>query len=95
MKDLSSLIQKILPVLQRYAVTICFLAIAAAYGYIIVNASQQASLEPSETKINEQFQGASRPKLDPQIAEKLQQLEARNIEIQSIFNEARNNPFSE
>lgn len=95
MKNILPILQKALPLLQRYAVILCFIAIAGAYGYIVVNASKQASLEPSETDINEQFQGASRPRLDPAIADRLQQLEAQNIEIQAIFNEARNNPFSE
>lgn len=95
MQNILSRLQKILPLLQRYAVTLCFIAIAAAYGYIVLSASKQADLQPSETAINEQFQGTSRPRLDPAVADKLRQLEAQNIEIGAIFNEARNNPFSE
>ena len=35
------------------------------------------------------------PKIDENAVKNIEQLEDQNIEVQSLFNEARNNPFSE
>ncbi len=95
MQRLQPLLQNILGFLKRYCVILCAIIFGAMYGYLVFTAGQQAELEPSETAINEAFKGTSRPKLDESAAEQLRQLESSNNDVQSIFNEARNNPFSE
>lgn len=95
MEKLLPYAQKITGLLKRYAVVLCTIVFGAMYGYLVYTAGQQAELQPSETAVNEAYKGAARPRLDAGVAQQLEQLEASNVEVQAIFNEARNNPFSE
>jgi hypothetical protein len=36
-----------------------------------------------------------RPQIDERTVDRIQQLEDRNVEIRSLFEQARDNPFSE
>lgn len=95
MKDSKAQLQKLVGTLQRYAIVICFVIFGAMYAYLIHASSQQTANQPSDTEINEKFQGAKRPKVDESAARTLQQLSDQNIEVQALFDEARNNPFDE
>lgn len=95
MNKLTPQLQKLLEGLKRYAFIICFIVFGGMYGYIIFTAGQQAQIEPSESSVNDKYKAASRPKLDEDTARKLKSLESSNIEVKSIFDEARKNPFSE
>ncbi len=95
MKDSKAQLQKLVAILQRYAVVICFAVFGAMYAYLIYASSQQTVNEPPDREINEKFQGTKRPKVDDSAARTLQQLEDQNIEVRALFDEARNNPFDE
>lgn len=95
LKKLTDQLVKLLYLLKKYVVLVIIILFGGMYGYLIYTSGQEASRVPSEVKINEQFQGASRPKIDKNVAEQLHELESQNIEIKSLFDEARNNPFSE
>lgn len=94
-KKLTDKLQLLLALLKRYIVLVVIILFGAMYGYLIYTSGQEAAKQPSETKVNEQFQGVSRPKLDENVASQLYELESQNIEVKSLFDEARNNPFSE
>lgn len=88
-------LSKIGVLLQKHVIVICFVVFGAMYGYIIFTSSQQASKHPSDAEINNKFQATKRPKLDDSAAETLRQLSDQNVEVKALFDEARNNPFSE
>lgn len=94
--------QKIQPIIvkltgaaKRYSIIIFIIIFGALYGYLVYTAGQQAELEPSQKQISDAYTGISRPQLDAAIADKLRSLESSNVDVQTIFNDARNNPFSE
>lgn len=89
------LIRKYITPLKRYVAVISIAAIGAVYGYLVLTASQQANVRPSDDEVNNAYTKTSRPKLDDSAAKKLLQLESQNIDIQAIFDEARQNPFAE
>lgn len=95
MDKLQAQLQKITGYFRRYVVIICFLIFGAMYGYLIYTSGQQVASEPSEDQISTQFTGAKRPKVDEDAAETLVRLQDQNIEVQTLFNDARNNPFAE
>jgi hypothetical protein len=95
LKKLTDKLLQLLVLFKRYKVLVVLVLFGSMYGYLIYTSGQQAARQPSETKINEQFQGVSSPKLDKNVAQQLYELESQNIEIKSLFDEARNNPFSE
>lgn len=95
MKKAQESLLKALNSLKKYTVILVVVIFGAMYGLLINTSSQFAKQEPTQVEIDEKFQGASRPKIDEAAARKLTELQAQNIEIQTLFNEARNNPFSE
>lgn len=95
MKDLQQKLLSLTALVKRYVVVLVMVIFGGMYGFLIYTSSQQAERQPSEVEISNKFQGAKRPKLDESIAQQLTQLEDQNIEIQTLFEEARSNPFAE
>lgn len=95
MKQLQDKLQVLTVLGKRYIVLIVIIVFAAMYGFLIYTSSQQAERQPSEVEITTRFQGVKRPKVDESVARQLTQLEDQNIEIQTLFEAARSNPFAE
>lgn len=95
MKNSAAQLQKITGLLKRYAVIICFVIFGAMYAFLLYTSGQQVKEEPSEKQVTDKIQAIKRPKVDEAAVQTLMQLSDQNIEVQSLFNEARNNPFSE
>jgi Na+/H+ antiporter NhaC len=96
--DLKDIPAKFVPFLQhlrKYIVIIFIVAVSGLYAFLIIRTNQLAQSEPDDTAVTEKLQATARPKIDEETAQKLEQLEDQNIQIQSLFNEARSNPFSE
>ncbi len=95
MKNYKKQLKHIARKTQRYIPTIVFAVFAAMCGFIIWTSGQQALREPAEGAVLDQISSSSRPQLDDNAAETLQRLEDKNIEVKALFEESRNNPFSE
>lgn len=96
--DVKSLTDKLKPVLdflRPHLKLIFILALASIYGFLILRISQLSRIEPSETQIDEVLTEVRRPKVDKNAVAKIQELEDQNIEVQTLFKDARNNPFQE
>jgi hypothetical protein len=96
--DLKTLPNKVLPilhVLKRYMVLIFILALVSIYGFLVFNINAMAQKEPTEDAVQEKLNTVQRPKIDKQSLDKIQQLEDQNIDVQVLFKQARDNPFSE
>lgn len=94
----SSLFVKLQPIIslsRRHAVLLGIMAFAVVYGYIIVRVSSLANTTPSETEVTQKVEAVPHPKIDKETASKIENLEDQNINVQAIFKEARENPFSE
>lgn len=95
MNKITPYLQKLLETFKRYVFVICVVLFGGLYGTLIYTAGQQAALEPSESEITEKYKAAARPKLDEDTVNKLESLESTNVDVQAIFDEARQNPFNE
>lgn len=81
--------------LQRHATFICIVIFAVLYGYILFTVSSLSQKAPGETAVNEQLKTVSRPKINKDAARAMERLEDRNVKVQAIFEQARDNPFTE
>jgi len=81
--------------LRQHAAILCFIAFAAVYGYIMVTVSNLSQQEPGEDAVNKELKQIARPKVDEEVAQTMLGLEERNVTIQAIFKDARDNPFTE
>lgn len=95
MNQFKQLPTQILGFFKRYGVMLVIIGFAGIYGYLIVTSSNLSQVEPSETEVTEQYQGVKRPKMDPAIAKKLNELQDQNVTFKALIDEARNNPFEE
>ena len=86
---------KILSFLNKYRLEIFIIFTCLIFGYMIMKISFYSTQEPTQNAINEKIKTVKLPKIDENAVKNIEQLEDQNIEVQSLFNEARNNPFSE
>lgn len=82
-------------VLKRYRVFIFLLVFLGLYAFLIMRISQLTQTEPSAAALNEQQKTVQRLKIDQDSINKILKLEDQNVEVKSLFEQARNNPFSE
>ncbi len=94
-KDLPAKIRPVLEFIKRYVVFIFAMVILLIFGFFVFRINQFSRIEPGETAVEEKLQTVQRPKIDQAVIDKIQQLQDQNIQIQSLFDQARNNPFSE
>lgn len=95
--DKDQLLAKIQPAvdfLRRYKALIFILAFLGAYGFLVVRINNLAQREPTAAAVDEKV-SKGRLKIDQKSIDKILQLEDQNVEIKSLFEQARNNPFSE
>jgi len=78
---------------RAYKAIIFFLVVASLYGYIIwrINVYSNAPANQNE----ETAQIAAQPHIDPSTVQKMQELQNNSVNVQALFNEARQNPFQE
>lgn len=81
--------------LKKNQIFIAVLVILTVFGFIFYRIGYFNTLEPSEANIEEKLLTVKRPKIDKSVVEKLEKLENQNIQVQSLFNQARENPFKE
>ena len=92
-KGLVAKAKKTLPKVIKHAPFIAILLILAVYLFMVWRISQLAGAEPSAGQ--EAAALVQIPKIDESAIKQIQALEQSNAEVKSLFNTARNNPFSE
>lgn len=93
LKELRPLVGKAVILLSRYTAILFFLLVAAVYGFVIMQINTLANVQPSQSDIDAQSKTAPVPRVDPKIAEQLESLEDNSVNVQTLFDQARNNPF--
>lgn len=94
-KDLPKKFKPLLDYLKRYRGFIFIMLLLLAYGFIVFRINTLTTTEPDEAAILEKLQSVQRPKLDQSAVQKLEELEDQNVDVQTIFQQARDNPFTE
>ncbi|MCA9333020.1 hypothetical protein KDA00_04055 [Candidatus Saccharibacteria bacterium] len=94
-KDIPKKITPIIEKYKKYNVIAFIVCVAIVFGFLVFKINQYTQIEPSEDAIAEELNTVTRPKIDEKAIEKIQQLEDQNIEVKSLFEQARDNPFSE
>ena len=95
LKALSDKIQPALLFIKRYVVFVFAMAMLVIFGFFVLRINQLSRLEPTDDAVTEKLQTVQRPKIDPAVLTKIEQLQDQNIQVQSLFDQARSNPFTE
>lgn len=79
--------------LRRYSVTGFIVLVVLLYGFLFFRITLLNSQQPSEVEISKQVKASPIPHIDKNIVEQLRTLEDNSVNVQALFNQARNNPF--
>lgn len=96
--DLKTLGPQLLAALRRFNrfAGICFfILVAGVYGFVVLRINTLANLEPTDSDISSQSIKATIPKIDPRVAKQLESMKDNSANVQTLFEEARKNPFQE
>jgi hypothetical protein len=78
---------------SAYRVFIFFLAVASLYGYILWRINSFANIPPSQSE--SAVTTTTQPHIDPDTLAKIQNLQDNSVSVQTLFDDARQNPFHE
>lgn len=81
--------------LNTYRVFIFFLIISVIYGFIIWRINVLAVATPTQAEVQTAQQENAAPRIKESVVEKIMGLKDNSVRVQTLFEEARNNPFSE
>lgn len=79
--------------LNGYTAFIFFLFVAALYGYIVWRINVYSNAPASQSEVSAKV--SAQPHIDPTVVRKMQDLQNNSVNVQSLFNQARDNPFQE
>lgn len=80
---------------KRYLPLLVFILVASVYSLTVYEINRLVASQPSDDAVAEKLQSVSVPKIDEKTVTAIQNLEDQNIQTQTIFNQARQNPFAE
>ena len=80
--------------LSRYAPIMFFVLIAVVYGFVLLRITMLANLQPTNSDVSGEIAQLT-PHIDKNAVQQLQGLEDNSVNVKSLFEDARNNPFGE
>jgi len=86
---------KIARALRPYAGVLFFLLIAAAYGFVILRINSLSTAPVDQSAVDSQAQSAAKPHVDANTIQQLQALKDNSVNVQTLFQDNRLNPFQE
>lgn len=96
--DLKTIPVKLTPclnIVRKYIVFAFLIFLICSLSFLIFRINLLTAREPTDDQVNEKLETVTRPKIDEASIKKLQQLQDQNVQVQSLFDQARNNPFDE
>ena len=78
----------------RQHLMILFIAVTVIiYGFLSFHVINGVNSQPNSNTLNQQSNSTQAIRIDQKSLNKLRALQDNSVNIQSLFNEARNNPF--
>lgn len=94
-KDIPAKLTPILVNLKKYAVFMFVISVLIIYVVLVLFINTLASQEPNEDAVTERLKTVTRPRINEDTLIKIKQLEDQNIQVKTLFQDARDNPFTE
>ncbi|HEY4160513.1 MAG TPA: hypothetical protein VGM08_00445 [Candidatus Saccharimonadales bacterium] len=76
-----------------YRAIIFFLAVASLYGFILWRINAYSNVQPNQNE--ESTANAMPPHIDQTAVKAILNLQDNSVNVQALFNQARDNPFQE
>ncbi len=94
-KDIPAKIVPLLVKTKHYVPLLFILLILGLYGYLILHVNELTQAEADEIEVLEMLQTTPRPQIDQQAVNAIIEMQDENVQVEALFQEARDNPFSE
>ena len=93
--DLQKQVQPIGRWARKYAAFIYVLIILGVYVFLVQYIGGLIQDEPGQAAIDSKLTPVNRLKIDQDALQQITELESQNIEVKTLFDQARQNPFTE
>lgn len=80
---------------KPYSLLIFVLFVASIYGFVFFKINSLSDSQPTDAEISSQVKALPVPHIDPKIVQQIESLQDNSVSVQSLFEEARNNPFNQ
>jgi len=80
---------------NRFGFLLFVVFIAVLYGFVLMQTNNLSSKEPTSLDVQNQINAAQLPHINQTVVNQLQSLQDNSVNVQTLFNDARNNPFQE
>lgn len=80
---------------KRFRLILFLSLFAGAYTFLLVHINALNTQKVSQNAVNVELQTVKRIHIDEESVQQMLKLTEENIEVKSLYEEARNNPFSE
>lgn len=85
----------VLTKLRQFSLILFLGFVAIVYGFILFRINSLSNMQPSPDSVTSQIQAAQVPHIDESTVKQLESLQNNSVNVQTLFNEARSNPFQE
>jgi hypothetical protein len=79
--------------LGHYSVIFFLIFVALIYGFVLLHINNLNTAQPSDQAVSSQVKAAHVPHIDQSVVKQIQSLQDNSVSVQSLFDQARNNPF--
>lgn len=94
-QQLTEKLQSVKRLTLRFAPILFIVIVLSIYGFLILYVNNLTAVSVDDDEVIEMLEVTTRPQIDQQAVEAIEELQDQNIQIESLFEEARDNPFSE
>ncbi len=95
LQNIPTLFTPLLNKIRQYAGFVIVLLVLGGFAFIIMRISYYATLEPSQTAIDEKLLNLKQTRINQEAIDKIEKLNSTNVDVKALFDEARDNPFHE
>ena len=85
--------QQLFKLMHEMRTPLFLLLVIAVYGFVVWRISVLQNAVPNSSSVNAQVPAS--PHIDQATIKKIQQLQDNSVNVQALFNQARQNPFQE
>lgn len=78
---------------RQYSFVIFIVFVICLYGFLILKVNSLSSAQPRAEDVASQVNAAAIPHIDQSVVKQLQSLQDNSVNVQSLFDQARSNPF--
>ena len=63
------------------------------YGFVLLRINSLSNAQPSPESVTSQVKAARVPRIEQSVVNQLESLHDNSVNVQTLFNETRSNPF--